>query len=194
VALTTSVMLIDSAPTGYNDTVLPRLWSRQLGAGMLGRGRRHFRGETLRTTDVLFCGRPSNQSSLWQHAWDVNRPSRIPAGMVERLVGYAQERRRRPEHKTDLDQHIGELMAPLALQMEQLTSIVGVAATAATDELTNRVKPCITYTKTLSVFELLHIALKLLYRLLFCPADIVAKTLNIGGDVARQHEQVGARV
>jgi transposase len=32
---------------------------------------------------------------------------------------------------TDLDQHIGELMAPLAPQMEQLTSIPGVEATAA---------------------------------------------------------------
>jgi transposase len=46
-------------------------------------------------------------------------------------VGYAQERRRRPEHKTDLDQHIGELMAPLAPQLEQLTRIPGVEATAA---------------------------------------------------------------
>ena len=32
---------------------------------------------------------------------------------------------------TDLDQHIGELMAPLAPQLEQLTSIPGVEATAA---------------------------------------------------------------
>jgi len=32
---------------------------------------------------------------------------------------------------TDLDQHIGELMAPLAPQMEQLTSIPGVEAPAA---------------------------------------------------------------
>jgi transposase len=31
----------------------------------------------------------------------------------------------------DLDQHIGEPMAPLAPQMEQLTSIPGVEATAA---------------------------------------------------------------
>ena len=32
---------------------------------------------------------------------------------------------------TDLDQHIGELMAPLAPQLEQLTSLPGVEATAA---------------------------------------------------------------
>jgi hypothetical protein len=32
---------------------------------------------------------------------------------------------------TDLDQPIGELMAPLAPQMEQLTSIPGVEATAS---------------------------------------------------------------
>ncbi len=32
---------------------------------------------------------------------------------------------------TDLDQHIGVLMAPLAPQVEQLTSIPGVEATAA---------------------------------------------------------------
>jgi transposase len=32
---------------------------------------------------------------------------------------------------TDLDQHLGELMAPLAPQLEQLTSIPGVEATAA---------------------------------------------------------------
>jgi transposase len=51
------------------------------------------------------------------HAWLIQ-------GALERID-------RLDRQHTNLDEHIGELMAPLAPQMEQLTSIPGVEATAA---------------------------------------------------------------
>ena len=45
-----------------------------------------------------------------------------------------------------------------------------------------------------SAFELLQVAPKLVDGALFRPPDKVSKSPNIGGDIARQHDQVLARL
>jgi hypothetical protein len=76
---TKSIMQTSSAPHGMTWAPShPRRWSIQLDGGMLGRGRRHFGGETPWTTSGLFCWRHPHESSLWHHVWDVRRPRRKP--------------------------------------------------------------------------------------------------------------------
>jgi hypothetical protein len=85
IGITKSVMPIGSAPHRMKGAPShPRLWARQLGVWLRGRGRRQAVGETLRPPSGLFCGRPPNPWSLWPHAWE-GRP-RAGSPSVPRLL------------------------------------------------------------------------------------------------------------